>query len=480
MDGVLMKNQGDTRRDFLKTAALATAAFGVPNLNGCTHSTDSGRPPNFIVIFCDDLGYGDLGCYGSQVHRTPNVDRMATEGTRLTSFYSASGVCTPSRASLLTSCYPLRVNMHQDEIGRCVLLPVSQTGLNPDKITIADILKQRGYATACIGKWHLGDQPPFLPTRQGFDFYFGIPYGNDMGAEEGTNRPPLPLMRNEEVIEAPVGQDDLTLRYTEEAVRFITESRDRPFLLYLPHSMVHLPVHASARFRGKSDNGTYGDAVEEIDWSTGEILATLEKLGIDDRTMVIFTSDNGAQVGSNAPLRSRKGTTWEGGQRVPCVVRWPGQISPGLTCNETTSTMDLLPTFARLAGTAEPADRVIDGHDIWPLLSAAEGAKTPYTAFYYYQIDQLQAVRSGKWKLHLPLAEKKRNWREPFKDVPLQLYDLEAEVSESTDVSTDHPKVVDRLLALAERACEDIGDVGREGKNQRPAGFVDNPKPVSL
>ncbi len=470
-----------TRRGFLRTVGLGAAAVAMPGL--VFAGSSPGKKPNFIIIFCDDLGYGDLGCFGSKKHRTPNIDRMAHEGMRLTSFYVTSGVCTPSRASLMTGCYPRRVNMHQNTSGECVLFPVAKKGLNPDEVTIAEVLKKRGYATACIGKWHLGDQPAFLPTRQGFDYYFGIPYSNDMGGGQRGKNPPLPLVRNEKVIEAPANQNTLTKRYTEEAVKFITLNKDKPFLLYLPHAMPHNPVHASEKFRGKSANGGYGDAVEEIDWSTGEILAALRKLGIDERTLVLFTSDNGAASrwgGSNTPLSGWKGSTMEGGMREPCVVRWPGAIPAGATCDELSCTMDLPPTFARLAGAGPPGDRIIDGKDIWPLLSGRAGAKSPHEAFYYYQMDQLQAVRSGKWKLHLPLAMKKRNWGKGTPNTPLRLYDVKADIGETTDVAAVHPDVVKRLLALAETAREDLGDTNRQGKHQRPAGLVVTPKPLVL
>jgi len=473
------------RRDFLKAAGLTAASMTIP---GCaasprTYIGGGSRPPNFIIIYCDDLGYGDIGCFGSTKHRTPNLDRMAEEGMRFTSFYVTSGVCTPSRSSLMTGCYPRRVNMHQNDTGLCVLFPVNKKGLNPDEITIADILKKRGYATACIGKWHLGDQPQFLPTRQGFDYYFGIPYSNDMGKGKNNNRPPLPLLRNEKVIESPAVQDTLTKRYTEEAIKFITANKDKPFFIYLPHTMPHNPVHASEKFRGKSANGIYGDAVEEIDFSTGEILTALKKYDIDKRTLVVFTSDNGASDrfgGGNGPLRGHKGSTWEGGMREPCIIRFPGVVPPSTTCDEIATTMDLLPTFAKLAGTKPPADRIIDGKDITLLMAGIKDLKTPHEAFYYYQIDQLQAVRSGKWKLHLKLEAKKRNWGKPIPNSPLQLYNLDADIAEKNNVADENPDVVNRLLALAEKARDDLGDLGREGKNQRPAGWVENPKPLLM
>jgi arylsulfatase A-like enzyme len=373
--------------------------------------------------------------------------------------------------------------MHQNDTGLCVLFPVNKKGLNPKEITIADLLKKQGYKTACIGKWHLVDQRKFLPTRQGFDYYFGIPYSNDMGKGKNNNRPPLPLLRNEKVIEAPAIQNTLTKRYTEEAIKFITTNRDKPFFIYLPHTMPHNPVHASEKFRGKSANGRYGDAVEEIDFSTGEILATLKKLGIDSQTLVIFTSDNGASNrfgGGNGPLRGHKGSTWEGGMREPCIMRFPGMVPPSTTCDELATTMDLLPTFARLAGTKPPADRIIDGKDILLLMAGIKDIRSPYEAFYYYQIDQLQAVRSGKWKLHLKLETKKRNWGKPIPNSPLQLYNLDADIGEKNNVADENPDVVRRLLALAEKARDDLGDLDRKGKNQRPAGWVENPKPLLM
>lgn len=443
-----------------------------------------GRPPNFVVILCDNLGYGDVGCYGSKVHRTPHVDRLAAEGMRFTDCYSASGVCTPSRASLLTGCYPRRLNLHVSDTGAAVLQPVAGKGLHPDEVTIAELLKGRGYVTACVGKWHLGDQPQFLPTRQGFDEYFGIPYSDDMTPRAGKDWPPLPLMRGERVIEAPVDRDLLTKRYTEESVRFLKENRKRPFFLYLAHAMPGSTPRpfASPAFQGKSANGPYGDSVEEIDWSTGEILKALKDLDLDRHTLVIWTSDNGAPQrnppqGSNRPLAGWGYTTAEGGMRMPFIARWPGRVPAGKTCGELITLMDLLPTFAGLAGAKLPADRPIDGKDVWPLLAGTPGARSPHEAFYYYQMDQLQAVRSGRWKLYLPLQAKRDRGRAAGKPSPLWLYDLAADVGEQDDMATRHPDVVRRLTALAERAREELGDGDRPGKGQRPAG--QEPKPTA-
>ena len=453
------------------------AATAIPGYTAIT--AEPPRKPNFIVIFIDDMGYGDLGCFGSKKNRTPHIDQMAAEGMKFTDFYVASSVCTPSRAALLTGCYPRRVNLHVDEKDLCVLFPGARKGLNPKEITIAEILKTQGYKTACIGKWHLGDHPDFLPTKQGFDYYYGIPYSNDM-----HRKPiPLPLMRNEEVIEAPVKQPTITKRYTEEAIKFIKNSKDTPFFLYLPHAMVHLPLHAGRDFKGKSSNGRYGDATEEIDWSTGEIIKTLKELEIDDNTLVIFTSDNGSNGkhgGSNVPLRGNKGRTDEGGMRVPCVMRYPGKIPSGRICSEVCGTIDFLPTIAALSRTAIPRDRIIDGKNIWKLMTGASGAKSPHEAFYYYQRDQLQCIRSGKWKLHLPMESKKRNWGNPEGKSPLKLFDLTKDIHEDHDLSAQYPEVVEKMLKLAQRMQHDIGDLGKKGVNQRPAGWVKKPQPQLL
>ncbi|MDP6635340.1 MAG: sulfatase-like hydrolase/transferase [Phycisphaerae bacterium] len=469
----------NTRRSFLKQIGAAAAAITVGGSAFGKNPAIEENKPNFILIFIDDMGYGDIGCFGSKKNRTPHLDKMAAEGMRFTSFYVTSSVCTPSRSSLMTGCYPRRVNMHVNQRNLCVLFPGDPKGLNPNEITIAEVLKTQGYATKCIGKWHLGDQPEFLPTAQGFDSYFGIPYSNDMGGRKNSKgRPPLPLMVDEEVIEAPVKQDTLTKRYTEQAVEFIKANQNNPFFIYLPHAMVHLPLYASKDFRGKSKNGIYGDATEELDWSTGEILKTLKNLKLDDNTLVIFTSDNGStgrNGGSNAPLRGRKGQTLEGGQRVPCVMRWPGKIPAGKTCDELTSTIDVLPTFAKLAGAKTPKDRIIDGRDIMDLMSGKKGSSSPHDAFYFYQMDQLQAVRSGKWKLELGLESRKRNWGKPEGKTTMKLFDLSCDIHEDKDVSGSNPDVVKRMLALAEKARVDLGDVDRPGKGQRPAAFVKKP-----
>jgi len=391
---------------------------------------------------------------------------MAAEGVRLTSFYAPSPVCTASRASLLTGCYARRVGMHKDVQNRLVLYPGSPTGLNPEEVTIAEALKPAGYATAIIGKWHLGDQPEFLPTRQGFDYYFGLPYPNNMGVKNPRHKfPPLPVLRGETVIETEPDQAYLTKRYTEEAIAFIEKNRNRPFFLFLAHTMPHDPLAVSPRFAGKSNNGLYGDVIEELDWSVGEILKTVARLKIDDQTLILFTSDNGGderRPGTNGPLRGGKMSTFEGGLRVPCIIRWPGKLRGGQVCDELTTGLDLMPTFLRLAGVPLPSDRIIDGVDIWPVLSSC--APSPRKVFYYYALGDLQAVRAGKWKLHVsPKASP-------------ELYDLVQDVGETTDVASQSPGVVRRLQELLEQAKEDIGDGARQGKNQRAPGLVEQPR----
>ena len=467
------------RRGFLSAAGAMLA--------GAAAGGAADRPPNFILILADNLGYGDLGCYGSTRHRTPHIDRMAREGLRFTSFYAASGVCTPSRASLMTGCYPRRVGLDRTEPDGHVLRPVSPNGLHPDEVTIAEILKQRGYSTSIVGKWHLGDQLPFLPTRQGFDDYFGIPYSEDMvGGRrlpgQQTPWPPLPLMENERVIEAPADCNQLTRRYTERCVEIIRR-RGKPFCLYLAHARPgSTPApFAGEAFRGKSANGPYGDAVEELDGSTGEILAALKETGQDGDTLVVWTSDNGAvrrdpPQGSNLPLGGWGYTTAEGGQRIPCIARWPGRIPAGRSLDAIATLMDWLPTFAGLAGARLPEDRIIDGKDIRPLLTGTS-RRTPHEAFYYYYGPQLQAVRSGRWKLCLPLDRKWLNFAGRTAKAEAALYDLDTDAGETRNVAAQNPEAVRRLTALAEKARADLGDVDRPGKGQRPAGRFPNPVP---
>jgi arylsulfatase A-like enzyme len=445
----------------------------------------SADKPNLIFVLCDNLGNGDVKCFNPQTqHRTPNLDRMAAEGTRFTSYYSASGVCTPSRAALMSGCYPRRINMHLSATGGAVLQPIATKGLNPAETTLAEVVQSAGYATMIIGKWHLGDQPEFLPTRQGFDHFFGIPYSDDMTRDKRPAEwPELPLMRDEKVIEAPVDRDYLTKRYTEEAIRYIEANQARPFFLYLPHAMPGSTSdpYASPAFKDKSANGHWGDSVEELDGSMGEILAALKRLKLDDKTLVIWTSDNGAPnrkppQGSNAPYQGWGYNTTEGAMRMPMIARWPGKVPAGGECRELCSMLDILPTFAALSGAALPKP-TIDGHDISPLLLGAADTKSPTDnqGFFYYHMDQLQAVRSGPWKLYLPLAAKRSSLANKRAPSVLQLFNVRDDVTEANEVSAKHPEVIERLLKLAEAAREDIGDDEKPGRGQRPAGLVAHP-----
>ena len=430
--------------------------------------------PNIILINCDDLGYGDLGCYGSEINSTPALDKMADEGLKFTDFYMASPVCSPSRGAMLTGCYPPRIGFGSFD-GRWVLFPGQAEGLNPKEITIAKLLKSQGYATKIVGKWHCGDQKEFLPTRHGFDSYYGIPYSNDMGRQvEDDPRPPLPLLRDEEVIQAQPDQRGITERYVEECVRFMRDKKDNPFFLYLAHMHVHLPHYPPERFLRESENGVYGAAVACIDWAAACIFHELKSLGLDDNTLVIFTSDNGSRArdegGSNAPLRATKGTTWEGGQRVPCIMRWPGKIAPGKTNSELTLSMDFYPTLAAIGGAEVPTDRIIDGNDIRPLMFE-EGATSQHDAFFYYKRDSIEAVRSGKYKLHIRKDDDEIN----------ELYDLESDIGETVNIYDQHPDIVADLRSKIDACRKDIGDAaaGLEGENIRPSGRVENPVPLT-
>jgi len=449
------------RREFLKSMAAAAAAMKLSaNVFGAEQMKTSKEKPNFIIILTDDQGYQDLGCYGSPLIKTPNLDRMAKEGIKFTDFYATAPICSPSRASLMTGCYPLRVGIIT------VLMPGSKIGLNPSELTIPKLLKSEGYSTACIGKWHLGDAPEFSPLKNGFDYFYGLPFSNDEDHPEyGPEFPKL--VRNDKTIEAPADRDLLTRKCADEALRFIDYNRNNPFFLYLAHPMPHVKLGASAQFKGKSQRGLYGDAVEEIDASTGEILALLKKLNLDEKTMVIFTSDNGPWLqygeygGSAFPLRGGKFSTFEGGMRVPCIMRWPGKIPAGTVCSEVATIMDFLPTLANLAGAEIPANQTIDGKDIWPLMSGKKDAKSPYDTFYYYWLDNLEAVRSGQWKLIVPRRERFA-WR--FKGQPenlnqlwsAQLYNLKNDIGETNNVAERHPEIVKQLLVAAERFDKEL------------------------
>ncbi|MBL8723161.1 MAG: sulfatase [Planctomycetes bacterium] len=478
----------------MKWPALALLAL----LTAC--AAPPPRPPlrpNVVVIFVDDLGYADIGPFGGAIP-TPNLDRMAREGLRCTDFAVTSAVCSASRASLLTGCYHQRVGIAG------ALGPDAQIGLHEDETTLAELCRQQGYATACFGKWHLGHHPKFLPQQHGFDEFFGLPYSNDMwplhpahanlppdSAARKRGYPDLPLLEGETIVVPAVQGSDqaqLTRRYTERAVDFITRHRDRPFFLYLPHTMVHVPVFASERFAGKSGHGTYGDVVQEIDWSVGEVLAALARAGVDDRTLVLFTSDNGpwlsygAHAGSAGPLREGKGTAFEGGVRVPTLVRWPGRVPAGAVCHQFAATIDVLPTVAKLIGAPLPP-RPIDGLDIGPLWFGGPGAVTPHELFAcYYDGGQLQAVRDGRWKLHFPHKYATLAGRPGGTDgrpapyttasIGRALFDLANDPGETRDVAAEFPEVVARLEAGAARLRRELGDAltGTKGQAARAPG----------
>ncbi len=432
------------------------------------------KKPNIILINCDDLGYGDLGCYGSKLNKTPVLDNMAERGLRFTDFYMASPVCSPSRGAMMTGCYPRRIGFGSFD-GHWVLFPGQEVGLNPEEVTVADVLKDADYHTMLIGKWHCGDQPEFLPTRHGFDHYYGLPYSNDMGRQGGRDQfPPLPLMLDEEVLEEQPDQASLTERYVEQAVRFIRSSKEQPFFLYFAHMHVHLPLYAPQRFLNQSQNGDYGATVECIDWSTGVLLHELKRLGLEENTLVIFTSDNGSRGdngGSNKPLRGHKGTTWEGGMRVPCIMYWPGTIPEGRTSDEVVSSIDFFPTFAALAGTEVSSAIKIDGIDISSILVDEKRTQPIREAFFYYFRDNLEAVRSGSWKLHVRKGD---DWIQ-------ELYNLVDDIGETNNRYGDFPEIVSKLEGYLQEMRVDLGDMSldMDGIHTRPIGRVQDAKPLT-
>ena len=447
-------------------------------------AAESPRPakPNIIIITIDDLGYADIGPFGSNKNRTPALDRMAKEGCKLTSFYAAP-VCSPSRAMLLTGCYPKRALPIPH-----VLFPADNVGLSPNEVTIAEILKPLGYATGIIGKWHLGDQPEWLPTRQGFDEYYGLPYSNDMGPAEdgvksdlgkplpkttaGRGQPPLPLLRGMQVLKRvlPDDQQALVERYTSEAIAFINRHKHQPFFLYLPHNAFHFPIYPGKAWAGKSPHGYYSDWVEEVDNSVGTILNALRTNGLSEKTLVIFSSDNGGTMrGSNAPLRGYKGSTLEGGIRVPTIAWWPGQIPAGSQTDAITGMFDLLPTVAALCSAKLPTDRKLDGVNIWPQLVGDSTAQPAHEHFYYFRGLQLEAVRQGDWKLQIVVG--KETLKKP------KLFNLKNDIGESMDVAGNYPEIVVKLQTLAETINADLGTTGI-GPGCRALGRVAKARPI--
>ena len=437
------------------------------------------RPPNIVLVFADDLGYADLGCFGSTKIRTPNIDSIARDGIRLTNFHVPQAVCSASRTALLTGCYPNRVGI----LG--ALGPNSKNGIKDSENLLSEYLKKLGYSTAIFGKWHLGDSAQYSPIRHGFDTYFGLPYSNDMWPNHPTakNFPPLPLRHDDKVLELNPDQSKLTGWYTERGVKFIEANKDKPFFLYMPHSMPHVPIYASEKFKGKSSHGLYGDVIEEIDASVGTILETLKKHSLDKNTLVIFTSDNGPWLsygnhgGSRGVLREGKGTEFEGGVRVPFVARWPGKIPAASISNEPTMTIDLLPTLVAYAGGVVLEEPKIDGKNISAVLEARPGAKSPQEAYYFYWGDALHAVTSGKWKLHFPhpylhIIEGGKDGKPgkgETRKIELSLFDLDADISESKNVADQNPEVVKKLQMLGDKIREELGDslTGKKGSQLR-------------
>lgn len=457
------------------------------------------RKPNVVIIFMDDMGYGDPDFNMGIGYTTPNLDRLAAEGMRFTNFYSAQATCTASRAGILTGCYPNRIGMYG------AFAPWETTALNPKEETIASVLKKSGYNTCMVGKWHLGSKPPFLPTHFGFDKYLGLPYSNDMWpvhydgkmiTDTSNHRyryPILPLLQDDKVlryIRTLEDQGQLTQTYTQFATKFIRENKDHPFFLYLAHSMMHVPIAASPAFIGKSKNGLFGDVMMEIDWSVGQIMKTLKAEGVDKNTLVIFTADNGPwlnygnHAGNTAGLREGKGTSFEGGQREPCAMRWPDHIPAGTVCNKIASSIDLLPTITKIAKATLPEQK-IDGINILPLLLGEPDAN-PRTEFvYYYNRNSLECIRQDKWKLVFPHQSRSYKAHPPGHDgfpgptsqidVPLALYDLSTDPGETIDVQEQHPDVVKQLEVLADKYRQDMGDdlTHVEGTGRRPAGVCD-------
>lgn len=483
------------RMDFTTPVRIPALVAGFLGALFCTAHTSPAaqtpRPPNVVLIFTDDQGYGDVGVFGAKGFSTPNLDQLAREGRRFTDFHVAQAVCSASRAALLTGCYPNRIGLSG------ALGPGSKVALSTKEVTLAKLLKQSGYATGMAGKWHLGDKAEFLPPQHGFDEYFGLPYSNDMWPRHPEARPgaypPLPLIEGSAVVKEdlqPADQEQLTVQYAERGVRFLERNKDRPFFFYLAPNMPHVPLHVSERFKGKSGGGLYGDVMMEIDWAVGELLAALKRLGLEDKTLVIFASDNGPwlsygdHAGSSGGLREGKGTSFEGGHRVPCIMKWPGNIPANSVCDVPLMTIDLFPTLARLVGADLPAHR-IDGLDVWPLIAGASGASNPHEGYYhYYNRNDLQAVRQGDWKLMFAHTSRSMQGAEPGRDgipgkytqikVGRALYNLKDDRAELRDVANDHPEIVARLEVLAEKARADLGDdlSGRPATGSRPAGRV--------
>lgn len=455
------------------------------------NSVQEQQTPNVIIILTDDQGYQDVACYGAPNIETPNLDEMAADGIRLTDFYAAQAVCSASRAGILTGCYPNRIGVHQ------AYMPKSKKGLNPSETTIAEQLRSAGYSTAIFGKWHLGDHPKFMPLNQGFDEYFGIPYSNDMWPNHPQQGPvfnfdPLPLYKNEVIIDTLEDQSMLTTQITGHSVDFIDRNRDKPFFLYVAHPQPHVPLYVSDKFKGKSKKGLYGDVIMEIDWSVGEILSALKRNKIEENTIVIFTSDNGPWLnygehsGSALPLREGKGTAWEGGQREPCIIYYPGKIEAGKTLSTPMMNIDIFPTIAHLTNTQLPS-QAIDGKNVWDIWSG-KSTESPHEAyFYYYKVNELHAVRYQKWKMYFPHVYRSLNGRDGGKNglpvdydqnvlAEIELYNLENDISESVNVAEQHPEIIKVIQELANEMRHKLGDslTDVKGNENREVGLVEN------
>ncbi|WP_339665635.1 sulfatase [Maribacter arcticus] len=444
--------------------------------------------PNIILIFTDDQGYNDVGVFGAEDISTPNLDQMAKDGAKLTNFYAAQAVCSASRAAILTGSYPNRIGIHN------ALMPNSKKGLNPKETTLAEMLKNKGYATAIFGKWHLGDAAEFMPTKQGFDEYFGIPYSNDMWPLHPQQGPifdfgPLPLYENEKVIDTLTDQTNLTTLITQHSVDFIERNKDNPFFLYVPHPQPHVPLFVSDKFKGKSNRGLYGDVIMELDWSVGEIIKSVEKNGLTENTIIIFTSDNGPWLaygnhsGSAYPFREGKGTGWEGGQREPFIIKYPKEIEAGVTIDAPLMAIDIFPSLAEVTNSELP-DEVIDGKSAWSLLTGKTNESPQEAYFFYYRVNELFGVRYGKWKLYFPHTYRTMNGQTPGKDgLPgeykmidlkqIELYDLESDASETNNVAASNAKVIATIKKLADDMRTRLGDslMGMEGLENRAPGI---------
>ena len=447
------------------------------------------RPPNIIIVFTDDQGYADVGVFGSPDIATPHLDQMAADGVKLTSFYAAQPVCSASRAALLTGCYPNRIGIHN------AFMPNSEIGLHPDETTLAELLKENGYATGIFGKWHLGDAPKFLPLKHGFDEWFGIPYSNDMWPnhpEQGTlfNFDPLPLYHNEKVIDTLWYQSELTREITQRSVDFIKKNKEVPFFLYVPHPQPHVPLYVSDTFKGKSKRGRYGDVIMEIDWSVGEIVKALKTQGLEDNTMVIFTSDNGPwlsygnHAGSAKPFREGKGTVWEGGQREPFIIKYPDSLEAGKVINTPIMAIDLLPTIADAVNTSLP-QKQIDGKSAWELLKGSSDDSPQEAYFFYYHVNELHAVRYNKWKLYFPhryrTMKNQKNGKDGlpgkyvYRDIlEIELYDLENDIGETSNVAAQHPDILQKIKKIADEKRAELGDAlyAVDGTETRQPGKV--------